>query len=105
MNEKSYRVWLLAPIGRRPGLLTIRESNGRVEGFLNLLNRKNELLGSLSPAGRLTLSGAIQTSVSTQPFTAAGTVRGRRLRLNLKTARGETYCVCGEECDPDGKIL
>ncbi len=53
----------------------------------------------------MALTGAIQTLMSTVPYTAAGTVSGRRILLNLKTASGIYYRICGEELSPDDEIL
>ena len=105
MGEKKYRVSLSAPLGRRVGTLVIKETDGRVEGRLEMMNRSNALFGTLSGDGRIVLSGAIKTLISTVQYTAAGTVSGRRILLNLKTASGAYYPVFGEELNIDGEIL
>ena len=105
MSEKKYRVSLSAPLGRRAGTLVIKETDGRVEGRLEMMNRSNALFGSISGDGRIVLSGAIKTLISTVQYTAEGTVSGHKILLNLKTASGAYYPVFGEELNIDDKIL
>lgn len=101
MSEKKYRICLSVPLGARYGTLEFSESGGRVDGWLNILSRKNRFLGTLSDDGQLALSGAIRTLISTFHYTATGTVSGKRLLLNLKTDSGAHYPLFGEELDSD----
>lgn len=105
MSEKRYRICLSVPLGRRNGTMLIRESGGQVDGWLEVMNRKNAFLGQLSNDGELTISGAIQSLISTIHYTATGTISGRKIRLNLKTASGAYYPVSGEEFNIDDKVL
>ena len=105
MDEKRYHIRLSAPLGQRDGTMVLRETDGRVDGWLDVMGRKNALHGRLSADGQLTLSGAFQTLVSTVDYTAAGTVCGRKILLNLKTAAGAYYPVSGEEFHTDDKVL
>lgn len=105
MWEKHYRICLSAPLGRREGTLFLRETAGAVEGWLEVMGRKNPLAGRLSGDGQIALSGSFRTLISTVQYTATGTVSGRRILLNLKTASGTYYPASGEEFDTDDKIL
>lgn len=105
MSEKTYRIKLSVPLGERHGTMVLRESEGKADGRLNVMNEKNRFSGTLSGDGQLVLSGTIRTLVSTVHYTAAGTVSGRKLLLNPKTDSGAYYSVSGEEIDIDDKIL
>ena len=105
MSEKNYRICLTAPLGARNGSLVLREAEGKVEGWLNVMNERNRFSGVLSEDGQLTLSGVIRTLVSTMHYTATGTVSGRKILLNLKTDSGAQYPVFGEEYSIYDKIL
>ena len=105
MGERKYRICLSAPLGDRTGIMVIHEDAGKVDGTLNVMNKENRFSGILSADGQLTLSGVIQTLVSTVRYTAAGTISGRKILLNLKTASGAYYPVTGEEYRSDDKIL
>lgn len=87
MSEKKYRVSLSAPLGERTGTMVIKETDGRIEVTLEMMNRSNALFGTLSGDGRIVLSGSIKTLISTVQYTAEGTVSGRRILLNLKRRR------------------
>lgn len=105
MSEKRYRICLSVPLGKRIGTMTLREAEGRVDGWLDMMNEQNRFSGSLSDDGQLTLFGAIRTLVSTMRYTATGTISGRNILLNLKTESGAYYPISGEECCIDDKIL
>lgn len=105
MNEKRYQICLSAPLGERAGTMMLRETEGKVDGWLQVMNEKNEFSGILSEEGQLVLSGVIRTLVSTMHYTATGTISGRNILLNLKTDSG-AYCpVSGEEYHIDDKVL
>lgn len=105
MGERKYRICLSAPLGERSGTMTLCESGGRIDGWLEVMKQKNRLSGTLSDGGRVELSGRLRTLVSTVPYTATGTVSGSRILLNLKTASGAYYPVSGEELKADEEIL
>lgn len=105
MSEKRYRICLSAPLGQRDGTMFVHESGGKVDGWLEVMNRKNEFFGKLSRDGELAIAGAIRTLVSTIHYTATGTVSGCKILLNLKTDSGAHYPVSGEEFDIDDKVL
>ena len=105
MGEKNYRICLTAPLGARNGSLVLHGSGGRVDGWLNVMGRKNALSGQISDDGQITFSGSFQTLVSTVAYTATGTISGQRILLNLKTDSGAQYPVSGEEFEIDDKIL
>ena len=105
MGVKRYRVCLTVPLGQRDGIMLIHESDGRVNGWLEVMNRKNEFFGKLSSNGELTISGAIRSLIGTTHYTATGTISGRKILLNLKTASGAYYPVFGEEFSIDDKVL
>ena len=79
MGEKNYRICLNTPLGARNGSLVLRETEGRVDGWLYVMNEKNRFSGVLSEDGQLTISGVIRTLISTLHYTAAGTVSGRKI--------------------------
>lgn len=105
MGEKNYRICLNAPLGARNGSLVLRETEGRVDGWLYVMNEKNSFSGVLTEDGQLTISGVLRTLISTLHYTAAGTVSGRKILLNLKTDSGAQYPVSGEEYPIYDKIL
>lgn len=43
MNEKKYRVCLSVPLGERMGTLTIQASNGKVNGWLEVMKHRNAI--------------------------------------------------------------
>lgn len=105
MSEKHYWICLNAPLGDRNGTMLIRETEGRVDGWLNVMDERNRFSGTLSGDGQLTLSGTFRTLISTVCYTAAGMISGRHILLNLKTDAGACYPVSGEEFTPDDKIV
>ncbi len=105
MRERNYQICLNAPLGARNGSLVLRESEGKVDGWLHVMNEDNRFSGTLSEDGQLTISGVIRTLISTLHYTAAGTVSGRKILLNLKTDSGAQYPVSGKEFNIDDKIL
>ena len=105
MSEKNYRICLTVPLGARNGTMVFCETEGKVEGWLNVMNEKNRFSGTLSEEGQLTLFGIIRTLVSTMRYTATGIISGRNILLNLKTDSGAHYPVFGEEFLMDDKVL
>ena len=55
MIEKRYKIHLKVPLGLRNGTMVIRESNGKAEGRLEVMNGKTEFFGELSADGSLTI--------------------------------------------------
>ena len=104
MSEKKYQICLSAPLGERSGTMIMCESNGRVDGWLEVMNRKNMFSGTVSADRQIELSGVLQTLISTVRYTATGTISGQRILLNLKTESGAYYPVSGEELKDD-KVL
>ena len=76
-----------------------------IDGWLDVMNKKNTFSGVISDDGQLTLSGEIRTLISTVHYTATGTVSGRKILLNIKTDSGAHYPVSGEEFNIDDKVL
>ena len=105
MNEKNYRICLSVPLGSRTGTMYFCETDGKVKGWLNVMNEKNEFSGDLSCDGQLTLCGVIRTLMSAVSYTATGTIGGKNILLNLKTDSGAYYPITGEEYSIDDKIL
>ena len=105
MREKKYRVCLSVPLGERSGILTLRGADGKLDGWLEVMQRKNPCAGTITPGGQLALSGRLQTLISSVPYTATGIISGRRILLNLKTSTGTYYPVSGEELEADDEIL
>lgn len=69
MGEKNYRICLTAPLGARYGSLVLHEADGKVDGWLHVMNKENRCSGVLSAEGQLTLTGTLRTLVSTmQPM-------------------------------------
>ncbi len=105
MSDKRYRICMSAPLGKRDGIMFIHEADGKVDGWIEILNQKNAFFGRVSDNGQIIFSGVIKTLVNTVPYTATGTVGGGRLLLNMKTASGAYYPVFGEELNIDDEIL
>lgn len=105
MREKNYRICLAAPLGARHGTLVLRESEGKVDGWLNVMNAQNKFSGVLSGEGQLTITGVLQTLLSTMHYTATGTRSGRKILLNLNMDSGAQYPVSGEEFLIDDEVL
>ena len=105
MTEKQYRICMSVPLGRRVGVMTVRESGGEVSGWFELMNHRNDFIGLLTDDGCLTLSGVLHTLISTIKYTAVGEIRGRELTLSLKTAAGAYYPISGEELCRDDEII
>ena len=105
MREWNYRICLAAPLGDRNGTMVLHEADGRVDGWLNVMNEKNSFSGVLSDEGQLAVSGALRTLVSTMHYTATGTVSGQRILLNLETDTGAQYPLSGEELPIHDKVL
>ena len=105
MNTKKYRSCMSAPLGQRKGILSFQEAGGRVDGCLEMMNRKNAFFGRLSKDGQIILYGAFQTLISTVQYTATGSISGRKIRLNLKTTSGSYYPISGEEFNIDDTVL
>ncbi len=40
MGETAYRIRLSVPLGQREGTLRLREDDGRISGFLEVMERK-----------------------------------------------------------------
>jgi hypothetical protein len=97
MGDRMYRVCLTVPLGKREGTMLLRETDGRVDGWITLMKKKNSLSGVLSGEGRLTLSGVIRTLVGTVNYTATGAVVGQKVFLNFRTDTGKNYPLTGEE--------
>ena len=105
MRTKGYRVCLSVPLGRRNGAMVLREADGSVHGWLEVMARRNALSGTVSADGHITLSGTLRTLISTVPYTAEGTIDGSKLFLTLKTASDAYYSVSGEEFPIDDEVL
>ena len=105
MSERIYRICLTVPLGARNGTMLLHEVEGKVEGWMNVMNEKNRFSGVLSDEGQLTISGVIRTLISTMHYTATGTVSEKNILLNLKTDSGAYYPVFGEEINTDDKVL
>lgn len=91
MSEKNYRICLTAPLGARYGSLVLHEADGKVDGWLHVMNKGNRCSGVLSAEGQLTLTGTLRTLVSTMHYTATGTISGQKILLNLKTDSGAQF--------------
>lgn len=96
MSEKMYQISLTVPLGTRDGKLYLREEKGNVEGWLEVMNHRNYLTGTLSKDGAMVLYGKLKTVVDTISYTARGKLCGRKIFLNLKTESG-VYAITGEE--------
>jgi hypothetical protein len=105
MVERKFKICLRAPLGNRSGTMLLCEEDGRVDGWLNIMNKRNRFSGILSDGKNLTISGVIRTLVSTLHYTAAGMIRDQSIFLNLKTDSGAYYPLSGKEYHIDDKIL
>ena len=101
MVDRMYRICLTVPLGSRMGTMLLREAEGKIDGWLSVMNEKNSLCGVLSSKGQLAVSGMIRTLVSTMHYTATGAIVGHRVFMNLKTDAGTYYPLTGEEYSID----
>ena len=102
MDERTYAVRLSVPLGPRSGTMLLRELNGHIDGWLEIMRHRNALSGQLAPDGSMTLSGCIQTLISRIAYTAKGTRSGTHILFNLTMENGGEYSLTGEECVSDG---
>lgn len=105
MSEKNYNVCLIVPLGVRKGTMIFHETDGKVDGWLSVMNENNRFSGMLSKDGQLTLTGMIRTLISTMHYTATGTISGQKILLNLKMDSGAYYPLSGEEFNIENKVL
>ena len=105
MNRRMYRICLTVPLGDRSGTLLLREKKSCVDGYIDVMNRKNPFTGIIADDGRLVLSGAVSTLMNTVNYTAMGTVGGGKISLKLRTDSGVYYSLVGEERPVNGKVL
>lgn len=105
MREMKYRICLSVPLGRRSGTIVIRETNGQIDGCLDVMKHKNDFSGTLSDDGQIEFTGTLKTLISTVRYTATGTLSGCNILLNLRTASGTYYPISGEELKTDDETL
>lgn len=96
MNEKIYTVTLSVPLGTRDGKLCLQEDNGKVTGWLEVMNHRNPLSGTLSQDGTILLEGKIKTLINSIDYTASGTLCENKISLNVKAGK-DVYSAVGEE--------
>lgn len=96
MSEKMYQICLLVPLGTRDGKLYLHETKGKVDGWLEAMNHRNYLTGTIAKDGTLELCGKLETLVETLSYTATGISYGGKISLTLKTVSG-IYSMIGEE--------
>lgn len=96
MSEKMYKICLSVPLGARDGKLYLRETNGKADGWLEVMNHRNPLNGTVSEDGNVVLYGEIGTLVDTVFYMATGRLSEKTIQLNLKTVSG-IYSISGEE--------
>lgn len=96
MSKKMYQICLSVPLGTREGKLYLNETDGKAEGWLQVMNHQNPLSGTISEEGNAVFCGKIETLVDTVPYTATGSLCGKKIFLNLETKSG-IYSISGEE--------
>lgn len=104
MSEKMYRICLSVPLGIRSGTLYLNETNGKAQGWLEIMNHRNDLTGTISKEGTLELQGKLETLVETLSYKATGLYYEGKISLMLKTVFG-IYSLTGEEVSQIEKIL
>ena len=77
--REEYHVTLYSQMGPREGRLVLQCEGSAVTGSLELMGRRNPVHGVRSEDGRLCLSHAIQTAVSTLFCETALDLHGERL--------------------------
>lgn len=97
MEERAYAIRLSVPLGARSGTMLLREQDGHIDGWLDVMRHRNALSGQLKPDGSMTLSGCIQTLISRIAYTAKGTRSGTHILFNLTMENGGEYSLTGEE--------
>lgn len=96
MSEKMYKICLSVPLGNRDGKLYLHETEGKADGWLEVMNHQNPLTGTVSEEGMIAISGKIETLVDPVSYTATGILCGKKIFLRLKTESG-TCSITGEE--------
>lgn len=94
--ERIFNITLLVPLGRRSGVLYLRQSQNAVSGTLETMGDKSTLTGVLSDDGRLYLEGSMHTPLRTFACRAEGQLTGRTLKLTV-TGDRRPFCITGEE--------
>lgn len=87
MEEINYAVSLHAPLGERPGELTLWIENGTVRGELSLLQKITKLAGMLKPDGSLAVTGELITHIRKIPYSAEGKISGDGIELTLHSGQ------------------
>ena len=97
MNERKYKICLSVPIGQREGSMYICESDGRLNGWMEVMGKQNHIAGFMHADGSIEISGTIQTLVSQISYAAKGTIIDDAVSLNLIATSGAIYHVFGKE--------
>lgn len=96
MAEQIFKVCMQVPLGEREGWLRIRERNGVLSGYLDLLGHSEPLSGEIEPDGQCTISGRIRSLVRAMDYTATGTIWEGRVFLIVHTQKA-VFQMTGEE--------
>lgn len=96
MPEHTYEVTLEAPLGKRPGSLTLDSLDGECRGVLSLMSFANPVSGRIQEGGVCALSGWMRTLMRSLPFTAEGWVRRDAVELTLHW-NGRSYPLHGRK--------
>ena len=105
MTERKYKICLSVPIGQREGSMYICESDGRLNGWLEVMGKQNDISGFMHADGSIEISGTIQTLISRIAYAAKGTIIEDAISLKLIATCGEAYHVFGKEIKQNDKIL
>lgn len=104
MLNRKYRICLSAQLGNRNGTLYIDTDNEAENSYFEVMNHKNPIADLVLSDGSISFCGAIESLVGKTKYTASGTICGKMILLNLKTASG-IYSVSGEEISIDEENL
>lgn len=83
-NKEIYlfRILLETQIGKKSGVLSLSVCQNKIEGYLNILGRKQFVHGVLTNDGCL-LSGQLKTLISVFDYTAEGYFNDQFITLTL----------------------
>lgn len=104
MLNRKYRICLSAQLGNRDGTLYIDADSETENGYFEVMNHKNPIADLVVSDGSISFEGVIESLVGKTKYTAAGTVCGKMILLNLKTV-SDIYSVSGEEISSDEENL
>lgn len=97
MEEKTFRICMTVPLGKRNGVMYLQKKNSSVFGWMDLMNHKNSFTGKFLDQKKIEITGTFKTLVSTVEYIGTGIITEHTVSLKLKTSSNDHYFVYGEE--------